>query len=112
MTKLSLQPRDGPPRRHIAEAITVAVIAAAMYRLQETGDPLVIVWAAVAIILLTVAATIAGALEHVLRRVFGMDAFQADPPVDDEASIDEVDVDEVDADEIDVDGRRLLPENC
>jgi hypothetical protein len=112
MAKLSLQPRDGPRGRHIAEAITVAVISAAMYRLQETGDPFVIVWAAGAIILLTVAATIAGALEHGLWRVFGMDASQEDAAVDNDASIAEVDVEEVDVDEIDVDDRRPLPENC
>jgi hypothetical protein len=53
--------------------VAFAAISAAMYRLQQTGDPLVIVWAAGAIVLLTVAATVAKALEGRLCRFFGLD---------------------------------------
>jgi hypothetical protein len=43
-----------------------------MYRLQHVGDPLMIVWAAGAIIVLTGAVTVARAVERALSRVLGL----------------------------------------
>jgi uncharacterized membrane protein YedE/YeeE len=67
----STPPRESPAPR-LAEVVALACISAAMYRLQQTGDPLMIVWGAGAIIVLTVAATIARAVERRLSRVFGI----------------------------------------
>jgi hypothetical protein len=111
MRNSGLQPPGSPRGRRIAEAVTIAAISAAMYRLQQTGDPLVIVWAAGAIILLTVAATIARALEGGLSRLFGMSQPDEEPDEgqpDDERHVDQASID----DQIDADDRRLLPENC
>jgi hypothetical protein len=54
-----------------------------MYRLQHVGDPLMIVWAAGAIIVLTGAVTVARAVERGLSRVFGL-AVPDDGGADDE----------------------------
>jgi len=65
------KPDRATPR--VAAAVTIAAISAAMYRLQETGDPFVIVWAAAAIVLFTCAGVIAQALEKFLSRIFGLE---------------------------------------
>ncbi len=52
--------------------MTIAATSVAMYRLQQTGDPLVVVEAAGAIVMLTVARTVAQGLELVLSRLFGL----------------------------------------
>lgn len=83
MTKL-LHPPAAPPTKRVTEVITVAALSAAMYRLQETGDPWVILWAAGAIILLTGASTIARALETFLARLFGIAEMMAGADADDE----------------------------
>jgi hypothetical protein len=73
-----------PPKRpalHLAEVVSLACVSAAMYRLQQTGDPVTIVWAAAAIIVLTGAATLARAVEYCLSRLFGIGM-----PDDDEGS--------------------------
>jgi hypothetical protein len=72
MTKLA-KPAATPPSPRVAGTVTIAAITAAMYRLQETGDPLVILWAAGAIILFTCAGVLAQAVERFLSRVFGTD---------------------------------------
>ena len=81
MAKLMKKPIAAPPSPRVAAAVTIAAMSAAMYRLQETGDPLVILWAAAAIILFTCAGVIAQALEGFLSSVFGIDE-QRDPDDD------------------------------
>jgi hypothetical protein len=56
----------------VAEVVALACVSAGMYRLQHVGDPLMIVWAAGAIIVLTGAVTVARAVERGLSRVFGL----------------------------------------
>lgn len=57
---------------HTTDYLTIAATSVAMYRLQQTGDPLVIAEAAGAIITLTVAKTLARGFELVLARLFGL----------------------------------------
>jgi hypothetical protein len=67
------------PATGVADVVALACVSAAMYRLQQSGDPLAIVWAAGAIIVLTAAVTIARALERYLSGVFGMAVPDDDP---------------------------------
>lgn len=55
----------------VVEIVTVGGASAAMYRLQETGDVMVIFYAAIAIVVLTIASAIARAAEDKLDAVFG-----------------------------------------
>jgi hypothetical protein len=77
-------PPPNPPALRLAEVVALACVSAAMYRLQQTGDPVTIVWAAGAIIILTGAATVARAVERCLSRLFGIEM-----PYDDEADDEE-----------------------
>jgi hypothetical protein len=79
MTSLESSRWPKRPATGLAEVVTLACVSAAMYRLQHSGDPLTIVWAAGAIILLTAAATIARALERYLSGVLGMAVPDDDP---------------------------------
>jgi hypothetical protein len=58
---------------HLVEVLTVGAASAAMYRWQQTGDAIVILEAAGAIVLLTVAAAIARGADRWLNRLFGLD---------------------------------------
>ena len=62
-----------PVRWQVAEISTMAAIPAVMYRFQETGDPLVMVWGAGGILVITCASTIAKALERGMSRVLRLD---------------------------------------
>jgi hypothetical protein len=67
--------------------MTIAATSVAMYRLQQTGDPLVIVEAAGAIVTLTIAKTLAQGFELVLSRLFGLQLTKSQVARPDPASI-------------------------
>lgn len=67
-----------PPLPQVAEVIALACVSTAMYRLQHVDDPLMIVWAACAIIIFTGAVTIARAVERSLSRILGMTSSDTD----------------------------------
>ena len=78
-------PPPKPPALHIAEVVAVACLYAAMFRLQQTGDPFAIVWVAGAIVVLTGAAPVSRAVHRRLSRRFGS-AVPDDDDGDDEGS--------------------------
>ncbi len=82
----TLDPASGPLRVRVAEIVTIAGASAAMYRLQQTGDAMVILEAAGAIVVLTVAGTVARVIDEMLCCAFGLessgDATTEDEPDD------------------------------